>query len=620
MAKNFLLTAVLFVLYFHSASQQDTSLYFPLVEVSEKRISNIPFVAGTRSIRVIQKEELQSMPIQSLSEALAMVCGVDIRQRGAFGAQGDLSVLGSTFDQVLVLIDGIPMRDAQTGHNQLNLPIDLNQIERIEILTGSACRIYGANALAGAINIVTKAPGSEKLSVQVFGASPIVNNEIKSTPYGLAGARINVGLRSQNGKSGHQFDASYLRTDGYRYNSANTQQRINYRGSYSIGQGELKFQAGSVLNTFGANGYYAYPVDTEAEEKVETTYGALRYQQSIANWTIRPTIYFRYNHDDYIFIRQNPSVYRNQHFTTSAGAEFNATRANKAGQLGLGYESRTEIIRSNNLGHRERHYHGFYLEQQFQGSNGSQIIAGAFAQYNTQFGFKLYPGIEFSAPLFNNLRAFGHVALGSRLPTFTDLYYNDSRNLGNDQLEPEQALNGEAGLRYSTEQLRTNFSCFYRRTSDFIDYTRMSINDKWVPQNFQTVDHLGIDGSIQYHFNKTNGAIYPAMFRAGIILLNGLVADQQGYSKYALNHLRHQFNSMLTVQTGKFLQHTFFFRYNERFAGNSYAVLDYRINCKLKQFDLAIDITNALDKVYIESGLITMPGRWYRLSISWRLG
>jgi iron complex outermembrane receptor protein len=81
---------------------------------------------------------------------------MDIRRRGANGVQSDVSFRGSSFEQVLLLINGIRMNDSQTGHNSLNLPVDLGDVERIEVIKGPAARRFGQNAYAGAINIITK--------------------------------------------------------------------------------------------------------------------------------------------------------------------------------------------------------------------------------------------------------------------------------------------------------------------------------------------------------------------------------------------------------------------------------------------------------------------------------
>jgi vitamin B12 transporter len=599
-------------------SQNDSSYVMQPVEISEKRIQHLPFDQSTRNVQVITQSDLKSMPVQSVSEVLSYVAGVDLRQRGPYGSQGDLSMLGGTFEQVLVLIDGIPMRDPQTGHNQLNLPIDLSQIERIEILKGTACRIYGANSLAGAINIVTKTPGKEKVFLQAFGASPIAENDVKSTPFGMAGGRISIGGESQNKRSGHQLDVSFLRTDGYRYNSDNTQQRLGYRGNYQLAGGVLKLQAGTAINQFGANGFYAYPFDTDAHEKVETTYGGIHFEKTISNWTLRPLAYVRYNHDDYIFVKQSPEVYRNNHFTTSAGLELHASHENRLGQIGLGYESRGEIIHSNNLGHRERYYHSFYFEQHFTWSSGARLVAGIQPQYSAQFGLKVYPGIEWSIPINSSLRTYGSVSLGSRNPTFTDMFYSDRANIGNPSLNPEQSLSAELGLRRNAQSMEFNAAAFVRRTGDFIDYTRANDGEKWKPENFLLLTTSGLNTNASYRF-KTNQQFNLAFVRIGYTLLDVQMAEEKGQSKYAISHLRHQFNAQAVINTTKWIQHSFSFRYNERLNAQQYAVADYRLRAGYKKWAFTLDVNNFLDRQYIESGFIPMPGRWYRVGVEWRL-
>lgn len=616
--KNVFLLSILHI-GLSSLAQTDSTYQLGEVEISEKRLSQLPFQFATRNITVISQADLRQMPVQSVAEALSYISGIDLRQRGPWGAQGDLTMLGSTFEQVLVLINGIPMRDPQTGHHQMNLPIDLSQIARIEVMKGSAARIYGANALAGAINIVTIDPGSQKVFVQAYGGSNLTTTDDWSKPYGMAGGRASVGLRSKGGNSGHQIDAAFFRTDGYRYNSSNTQQRINYLGRVDVGNGKLNLMGGFNRNAFGANGYYAYPWDGDAFETVETTFGGIHYERLAGAWTLRPLAYLRYNHDDYIFIRQDPAVYRNNHFTTATGAEFHASRGNALGHFGVGYESRAELIRSNNLGRHERYFQSIYAEQRFEWSNSTLLTVGANVQYNSDYGFRVYPGIELSAPLFSGMRFFAQTGLGTRFPTYTDLFYSDRANIGNSDLEPEEAVNGEAGLKWAEGGMRAQVSGFIRQTDGFIDFVRENDTLQWQPRNFQRVTIHGIEAQGSYTFEKREGFFQPLLIRTQYTYLNGEVRRGELLNKYSLDNLTHQLSSSLIFRTSRFLEHTMAVRYLERFNGMRYAVCDYRLRVRAGNWSLTADATNLLDREFVESGFIPMPGRWFRMGVEWRL-
>ena len=136
---------------------------------------------AARIVTVITKSEIERAPAQNLNDLLRYVAGVDIRQRGPFGAQADISIRGGTFDQTLILLNGVNITDPQTGHHNLNLPIDIESIERIEILQGPAAKSFGPNAFNGAINIIT---GNSK------------PNHIRSSgmfgQYGLYKASVNI--------------------------------------------------------------------------------------------------------------------------------------------------------------------------------------------------------------------------------------------------------------------------------------------------------------------------------------------------------------------------------------------------------------------------------------------
>ena len=126
--------------------------------------SRAPLALGqaARMVTVLSREEIQAAPVQSINDLLKMAVGVDVRQRGAIGAQTDVSIRGGTQEQIAILLNGINICDPQTGHNTFDLPCDISDIERIEVLEGPAGRIYGTSSLVGTINIVTKEVRSQK--------------------------------------------------------------------------------------------------------------------------------------------------------------------------------------------------------------------------------------------------------------------------------------------------------------------------------------------------------------------------------------------------------------------------------------------------------------------------
>lgn len=618
--KKILLFLFLSLGTFTAFAQADTAKTYSEVTIEEKRLMQLPFEQAPRNIQIITRKEIAALPAQSVAELLTYVAGVDLRQRGAQGGQADLSILGSTFEQVLVLIDGIPMRDAQTGHLMMNLPVDIQQIERIEIIKGTAARVYGANALAGAINLVTRMPASEQVVAQAWGGSITPLEGDSSSGYLQTGARLSVGVKSKSGRQRHQVDAAYFDSEGYRYNSANTQQRLGYRGSMLLGKrnGKLDLAAGNVKNETGANGFYAYPYDTDAFEATETNYGSAQYHDQVGKWNIHPLVYMRYSHDDYIFIKELPEVYRNNHFTTAAGAELHVSKTNKAGQFGGGYESRAEIIHSNNLGHHERFYHSFYAEQRFDFENSTVVVVGAMAQYSAAYGVNVYPGLEFSTPVYKQLRLFGNTGLGSRNPSFTDLYYSDRANIGNQHLKPEQAFNSELGFKWNDGLVQATSSAFLRRTSNFIDFTRASDQDMWMPDNFQLVSMLGVDTRVCVKFESKSNFTFEHISVAHTYL-SGRLAESPEFSKYALSNLRQQVVVQGQVRVHPKLRAQLVARYLERFNATSYWVCDARIMSQLKSFDVSFDVTNMLNQTYLESGFVPLPGRMIRLSLAWKL-
>ena len=161
-----------------------------------------------RMVTVLSREDIQAAPVQSVNDLLKYAVGVDVRQKGALGALTDVSIRGGNSEQITVLLNGINICDVQTAHNTFDFPVDISEIERIEVLEGPAGRVYGTSSLLGAINIVTKTPPSSSLSARIEGGS---------YGYLAAGARANIA----QGRWNNQLSGSFTRSDGYLRNKAN---------------------------------------------------------------------------------------------------------------------------------------------------------------------------------------------------------------------------------------------------------------------------------------------------------------------------------------------------------------------------------------------------------------
>ena len=136
----------------------DTTRVMTLDEV-DVTASRAPLAGGRvpRIVTVLGRDEIAAAPAQSVNDLLKYAVGVDVRQRGPIGAQTDIGIRGGTSEHIAILLNGVNICDPQTGHNAFDLPVDISDIERIEVVEGPAGRIYGTSSLLGAVNIVTKA-------------------------------------------------------------------------------------------------------------------------------------------------------------------------------------------------------------------------------------------------------------------------------------------------------------------------------------------------------------------------------------------------------------------------------------------------------------------------------
>ena len=563
--------------------------------VIQGKTLSLPFNKTSQNVQIITKEQIKAMPASSIEEVLSYYSGIDIRQRGAHGVQADVSIRGSSFEQVLILINGIRMNDSQTGHNTMNLPLDLASIERIEIIKGPAARRFGQNAYAGAINIVTRP--STKNDLTISGSLGDFNTT-------SLGASLNV-----SGKKFSQFiQAETSQSDGYRYNTDYQVKNVWYQNQYKLNGGELRLQGGFIDKKFGANGFYSSPLAKDQYEAIQTSLVSIGWNQKSGKFKWESNAYWRRSQDEYIFERHNPSKYRNLHIGNNAGIEANTNYSSSLGITGVGLDFRKEYLSSNNLGKNHRTVYFAFLEHRFMFfKNRLDITPGiSFSDYS-DFGNFWYPGIDIGYSINQQNKLFANLGKTYRVPTYTDLNYTDPVTEGNTNLKPENALSYELGYRLNHKNIKTTISFFRRESRKSIDWTKDSEEGKWKPENISRINTDGVEVDFNYSFT----ALFIKSINLGYTYLDkNLKYSDRAYSRYSLDNLRHQLVVKVEHKLLKNISNQIIYRYNDRVNLDDYHLLDDRLMYQTNHLQLYIQMTNILNTKYTESNLVPMPGRW----------
>ena len=607
--KNIILAILIFqVITTHINAQENKSeIELDQVELMSSPRIEIKNKDNSISVLTISREEIQKSTATNVSELLQQVAGLDIRRRGAEGMQADLYIRGGSFDQTLLLIDGIKVEDPQTGHHTMNMTIPLEVIEKIEITKGSAGRIYGQNAFTGAINIITKKDIENNISLNLAGGS-----------FNQKRGSLTVQRKLEN--SDILFNYNRKESEGYRYNTDFKNDEFFVKSNFKIKDQNISAIGAFNERKFGANGFYASPAAIDQYEETQASLIGFSTTYKKNDLILKPKLYWKRNQDMYVYLRQDPSVYRNLHISNKVGAELNASTSNSLGNLGLGFDLSRVSLKSNNLGERKRTMLNMFVEQQVRLNNDKidftpGLAITYFSDVSTKLNYQnnffnnlfFYPGMDLGYRLNNNLKLYTNIGFTYRIPTYTDLFYSSPTTLGNENLKLEKALTKEIGLKYLKDDFNFNFALYQRDASDIIDYVRNNEAEPWQASNIREINTSGFELNLGYKF-------YLGSFRMQTINIGYSNIDDElletdfAFSRYALNSLKNQITATYMFEVNENISSTLAYKNAERSDEEKYTVIDFRTSYKLDKFTLSVILNNILDTEYSETNLVPMPG------------
>jgi len=587
--------------------------------------SRAPLALGqaARMVTVLSRDEIQAVPVQSINDLLKMAVGVDVRQRGPLGAQTDVGIRGSTQEQITILLNGINICDPQTGHNAFDLPCDLSDIIRIEVLEGPASRVYGTSSLVGAINIVTNDGKNKRSEVRVEGGS-----------FGYLSAAAKLSIVNS------QLSINYTRSDGYQrskagaLNSDYSGVKAFYQGAYAKEQIRLNWHAGVSTKGWGSNTFYSAKYDEQYEHTTKLFTALQGETEGFIHF--RPAIYWNRSYDRFELIRGSEAkVPFNHHRTDVFGINLNSYFDWQWGRTALGAEFRNEDIVSGNLGEPLNNPHGhykyglnrsnlsFYLEHNLLLKKFT-ISAGLIAVKNTwnEMPFTLYPGIDASLRLGDHWKLYASYNASLRMPSFTELYYSVGGHKADKYLKAEEMQALEGGIKYSSHRITAKASIFHHHARNMIDWVMdtREADPVWQSVNHTKINTLGEEITLNSQLSSLN-------FQLSYCHLHQS-KDEQPFlqSQYSLEYLRHKMTAQVQMHLWEAFDLTLNYRWQDRMgsyttvdgevrAYHPYSVVDARLSWDQAGYAIYLEGNNLTNHRYVDYGNVVQPGCWITAGI-----
>ena len=594
---------------------------------------------SARIVSVLTRQDIEQAAAQSVNDLLKLATGVDVRQRGGFGIQTDISINGGTFDQVTLLLNGIDIGNPQTGHLSADFPISISDIERIEVLEGAASRVYGGQSFGGAINIVTRHDRGR--SIELSG---------RSGSFGTAEGEARFAFAT--GKLSNRISGSGGRSDGGTLNSGWQKGQLYYQGDYEDDALRLDWQLGYSRKHYGANTFYSanYPDQYERNQRLMASVSA----ETKGRFHFTPQVFWHRSWDNFELVHGS-TFGENFHRTDVYGIKAGGHVDWKLGKTAVSAVMRHENILSTNLGRNlepeqyvaikgegacytrsdKRTTVSFSLEHNILLRHWT-VSAGLMASMTSSIDhrFRLYPGIDIAYRPSAHWKLLFSYHKGFRLPTFTELYYKSPTHEGNRDLKPEHNHSFSLGAERRWSRAEASIRGFYHRGTQMIDWVMYSPDDIFHTSSFG-LDNMGfqVQGKIMTPLKSPQWERWFRSLSFGYTFIHQAKHDAEGVvkSNVAMEYLRHKVVVSLTHRivnvkssnckwlNGK-CELTWNFRWQERVGTyqsggrlipySPYAMLDAKLQWEAPRYQLYVQATNLTNRRYYDLGSVPQPGIW----------
>lgn len=551
----------------------------------------VPFESVGRAVWVLTRADIARLPVRSIDDILRLASSIDVRARGPY-VQADLSIRGGSFGQTLVLVDGVRLNDAQSGHHNTDLPLTLGDIERVEVLLGAGSSLFGADAFGGTVNIITR------------GASTAPEASAVGGDHGLAGAQARVSFAK--GHLQQTVSADIIRSSGFE--ADREFENVALSGRTTVGS-RTRVQMGFVRKDFGANGFYG---PSPSHETTDQTAAGVTHAFAMFSWRSTVQAMYRSHGDRFLYDRRQPGVAENVHRTHAATALLRANRPiGQRTRASVGTELGADWIGSTNLGDRSFRRASGFAEIQHSATGRLIVYPGLRFDTYDNFGSAWSPSVaaRLTVAPFVSLRASAGHAF--RIPTFTELYYTDPNHRASSDLSPERGWSGEGGADWVLGgRAMARATVFTRRDRDVIDWVRTSAAERWRTTNIRRVDTTGLELGVRQLFGSSSLVdVQYTFLSAEAESVTGLL------SKYVLDYAPHNLVLSGVVRAPLGLDLSPRLAWTKRHDGRSYPVVDLRASRQVRRWTVFVEAFNLFDETYQEIIGVAMPGRWVSAGI-----